>query len=107
VFQGSIGAGLLAQASDGGSGSALGFLLPLVVLGGLFYVFLVMPQRRRVKQMQTLVASLGPGDRVRTIGGIFATIVSEDEDRFVIDVGGGTTMTIAKRAVAERLEEAT
>jgi len=100
------GAIVLAQASDGGSSSSpLGFIIPLVVLGGLFYVFLVLPQRRRVKQMQQLRDSLGAGDRVRTVGGIFGRITGEDEEAFIIDVGGGTRLRIAKRAIAEKVED--
>jgi len=30
---------------------------------------------------------------------------SEDDDSYTIDIGGGNTMRIAKRAVAERIEE--
>ena len=43
------------------------------------------------------------GDEVRTIGGIYGTIRSEDDESFTIDIGGGSTMRISRRAVAERL----
>ena len=38
---------ILAQADDGGGTNILGFLLPLVILGGLFYVMLYLPRRRQ------------------------------------------------------------
>ncbi len=97
----SISTIVIAQ-SEGGS-SALGFLLPIVVLGGLFYLLLVMPQRRRAKKSKELRASIGVGDQVRTIGGIYGTVRSEDDESFMIDIGGGSTMRIAKRAIAERV----
>ncbi len=97
----SISTIVIAQ-SEGGS-SALGFLLPIVVLGGLFYLLLVMPQRRRAKKSKELRDSIGVGDQVRTIGGIYGTVRSEDDESFMIDIGGGSTMRIAKRAIAERV----
>ncbi|MEN8113349.1 MAG: preprotein translocase subunit YajC [Actinomycetota bacterium] len=92
---------VFAQAES--QGSALGFLLPLVLLGGLFYLLLVLPQRRRAKKMDELRSSIGVGDEIRTIGGIFGTVRSEDEKTFTIDIGGGSTMRITKQAVAERI----
>lgn len=87
------------------SGSALG-LLPILVIGGaIFYLLFFLPQRRRRKQMNQLRDSIGVGDEVRTIGGIYGTVLEELGDAFVIDVGGGTTMRVNKRAVAEKLED--
>ena len=97
----SVSAVVVAQAES--QGSALGFLLPLVILGGLFYVLLILPQRRRAKKAEELRASITIGDEIRTIGGIFGTVRSEDEKTFTIDLGGGTTMRVSKQAVAERI----
>ncbi len=79
------------------------FLVPLVILGGVFYFFVIMPQRRRMRSMQSMRASLQVGDEVRTIGGIKGVIRSIDGDDLVLDVGGGTTLDMVVRAVAERL----
>jgi len=70
------------------SGSPLTFLLPLVILGGLFYVLLIMPQRRRQRKMEEMRSGIGVGDEVRTIGGILGTIVEETDDIVVLDIGG-------------------
>ena len=96
---------ILAQESDGTSQSnPLAFLLPLVILGGLFYVILILPQRRRMKQAQKMRDSIGVGDEVRTVGGIYGTVREEIGETFLLDLGAGTTIRIAKRAVAERME---
>ena len=96
---------ILAQEAegDGGGSNIIGFLLPLAILGGLFYFMLVLPQRRRAKKAEELRSSIAVGDDIRTIGGIFGRVKSEDEDSFTIDLGGGNTMRIAKQAVAERV----
>ncbi len=97
----SIPAVVFAQTES--SGSALNFLLPIAILAGLFYLLLVMPQRRRAKKAKELRDSISIGDEIRTIGGIYGTIRSEDDESFTIDIGSGSTMRISRRAVAERL----
>lgn len=93
---------ILAQAETNGGGNVLAFVFPFLILGGLFYVFILMPQRRRQKKTKAMQASMGIGDEVRTIGGIVGTIVGEEGDIFVLDLGG-STMRVVKRAVAERM----
>jgi preprotein translocase subunit YajC len=92
---------LIAQESSSG-GSALAFVLPLVVMGGLFYVLLILPQRRRAKKMNEMRMDVAVGDEVRTIGGIIGTVVAETDDEFTIDIGG-QNMRVVKKAIAETL----
>ncbi len=98
--------GLLLATDEGGAegtGSLLGLLFPLILFGGLFYVALILPQRRRQRQMQTLRDALAVGDQIRTIGGILGRITSLDGDEATIDVGGGTKLTLTVRAIAEQV----
>ena len=101
LYLASILAVIFAQTES--TGSIVGFLLPIAILGGLFYLLLVMPQRRRAKKAKELRDSISVGDEIRTIGGIYGTIRSEDDESFMIDLGGGSTMRISRRAVAERI----
>jgi preprotein translocase subunit YajC len=97
--------GLLLATEEGGesTGSLLGLLLPLIIFGGLFYVALILPQRRRQRQMQELRDSVVVGDQIRTIGGILGRVTHIEGDEVVVDVGGGTNLTITARAIAEKL----
>lgn len=95
------------EGSGEGTGSLLGLLLPLVIFGGLFYVALILPQRKRQKNMQNLRNSIEVGDQIRTIGGILGRVTRLEGDEATIDVGGGTTLTITVRAVAEKLGDTT
>ncbi len=97
---------LATDETTDSTGSLLGLLLPLIIFGGLFYVALILPQRRRQRQMQDLRDSVEVGDQVRTIGGILGRVTQLDGDEAVIDVGGGTQLTITVRAIAEKLGEA-
>jgi preprotein translocase subunit YajC len=96
---------LLAVEETSSGSSTIGLLLPMVVLGVLFYIFILMPQRRRQKRTKQMQAEMGVGDEVRTIGGIIGTIVGQDEQTFTLDLGG-STMRVVKRAVAEMVDSA-
>ena len=96
---------IIAQEATDGGGSAIGFLLPLVILGGLFYVLLILPQRRRQKKMEQMRSDIEVGDEIRTIGGIIGTVVNDADDIFTIDIGGGQHMRVVKRAVAGKVED--
>lgn len=92
---------IIAQAEDG---TNLLSLVPwLVIIGGLFFVMIYLPRRRASKRAQDLASAIEIGDDIRTIGGIYGTIRSEDDDTYTLDLGGGNTMRVAKRAVAERV----
>lgn len=90
------------ETTDSG-GSLLGLLLPLIIFGGLFYVALILPQRRRQKQMKTLRDSVAVGDQVRTIGGILGRVTRLEGEEASIDVGGGTILNVTVRAIAEKI----
>lgn len=93
------------STTDQTSGSWLGLLFPLILFGGLFYFALILPQRRRQRQMQQMRNAVEVGDRIRTIGGILGKVTKIDGDEATIDVGGGTKLQVTLRAIAERLGE--
>ena len=67
---------LLAQSS----GSAYLGVLPLIAIFAIFYVMLVLPQQKRQKKWQAMVAALKNGDKVVTSGGIRGTVISLRDD---------------------------
>src|SRR5437016_13792546 len=67
--------------------SGLGPLLPFVLVIGIFYVLVFMPQRKRQKQMAEMVAALKTGDKVVTSSGIIGTITSIKDDSLMLRTG--------------------
>jgi len=80
-------------------------ILILVVMAAAFYFLLIRPQQQQAKQQAKTVASLVPGTRIMTIGGIYATVVDVEDDRVRVSVADGSELEIAKRAVASILAE--
>ena len=63
-----------ASEKDGITCKGLESLIFLALLIGIFYFMLIRPQKRRVEQHKQLVESIGVGDEVVTIGGMYATV---------------------------------
>ena len=91
----------LAQSS-GGSGT-IGFLLPLVLMGGIFYFLLIRPQQRQRRRAAHLLQSLDVCDEVQTIGGIFGTIRELDDDTVLLEVAPEVDVRFARAAIARKL----
>ena len=92
---------IVAQESEGGSGGAallqLGILL---LIPFALYFFMIRPQRRRVREQQTLQRSIQVGDEVITTSGIFGTITGEDgDDRFWLEIDDDVQIRIARAAI--------
>ncbi len=76
--------------------------LPLLIVMGVLlvgmYVMMSISQKKRQKKMNEMINQLQPGNKIKTIGGIFGTIVeSIDEDNaFVIETGSGANKSYLK-----------
>ena len=75
----------LLLLQSGGLG-ALGGLLPLVLILVVFYVLIVIPQRKQQRKLQEMLDNLKTGDKVVTSGGIYGTITLVREDRRSLQV---------------------
>ena len=76
-----------------------GVLINLAFFGLMFaamYFLLIAPQRKKQKEHEKMLASLGEGDEVLTSGGIYGVISNVKEDRLVVKVSEGTKIEIAK-----------
>ena len=72
-----------------------------VVIALAFFLLIVLPQRRRATAHRALVESLGVGDEVVTIGGVFGTIRAVEDDRIELEVAPGVLLTVARNAIAQ------
>ncbi len=97
----------LAQAGGGEGGSTLGLLVPLVLMGVLFYFLLIRPQQRRARAQRDLISSVEVGDEIMTAGGILGTVTAmDDEDELLtVEIAPGTRIRMVKRAVSQRFVE--
>ena len=67
------------------------------------WVLLILPQQRRMRQHQEVIASLEVGDEVVTAGGVYGTITSVDDDTLAVEVAPGIVLRILRNAVSQRI----
>jgi len=89
---------LLQEQATGGSMWIQ--LLPLLLIFVIFWLFFILPQRKRAKKQQEFRDALKEGDKVVTIGGIHGKIHSIKETTVILSTGSGT-IEIEKSAIVE------
>ena len=82
------------------SGSGLILILMVVLV-----VIMIVPQRRKEKKIKNMLAAIKPGDRVRTIGGIYGTVTSVKDDIITISVGPDKARLVFARGAIANVED--
>lgn len=95
---------LLAQGQ--GPGGFLPLLLPWILVMGIFYVLLIMPQQKRQKKLQAMLAELKAGDKVITTGGIFGTVVGLEDNAVQLRIADQVKIKVSRAAIAGLQPEA-
>ena len=83
------------------TGNSLLSMLPMLGIIVVFFLILIIPQRKRDKKMKEMLSNIHNGDKIRTIGGIYGIIVKRSEETVTIElVPSKTRMMIARTAIA-------
>jgi len=94
---------LLAQAAERNPSSSM-FLMPLIIIGMLYYVMVVRPEHRQRTEHTTQLSELKQNDRVITAGGIHGVVVNanaNDPDIVIkIDENNNTKIRIQRSSVS-------
>lgn len=83
---------------------SLGALLPILLIGVVFYLLIMRPARNRQKQQQQLMSALAPGAQIMTTAGLFGTVISVDDDEITLEVAPGVVLRMVKAAVARVID---
>lgn len=78
-------------------------VLPIILIGGLMYVALILPQQRRTKEHRALLASLEEGDEVVMASGIHGFVSQIKGDILYIEVDENVELKVARSSVASKI----
>ena len=79
-----------------------GFLIIMMIA---MFAIMIIPQRKREKKIKNMLANLKPGDRVRTIGGIYGTISAIKDDVVTLSVGPDKVRLVFVRGAIATVED--
>jgi len=100
---------LMMQAATEPSGTAqivMG-LLPWVLIFLIFYMLMIRPQQRRVKEHQASIAAVQKGDDVVTGGGIRGRVTKVTDDEAEVEIANGVRVRVIKSTISVVLKPGT
>ncbi|MGJ7903810.1 preprotein translocase subunit YajC [Lysobacter sp. 1R34A] len=95
-----------APAPGGFLGSAGGFVLPLILIG-VMYFLIFRPQMKRAKEHRGMLEKLAKGDEVLTNGGIAGTVTDIGENFITVEIAANVRIRVQKGAIANVLPKGT
>ncbi len=91
-----------AAGAPGGSGSAfLVGILPWVLIFLIFYMLMIRPQQKRMKEHQAAIAAVKKGDEVITGGGIRGRVTKVSDDECEVEVAQGVKLRVVKSTLSQ------
>ena len=94
----------MTTPSDGASPNAFGQLLPFILIFAAMWFLLIAPQRKKQKKHDEMIKALESGTDVVTIGGVYGTITSVKDDRFILKIADNVKIEVTKASVADKVE---
>jgi preprotein translocase subunit YajC len=94
-------AGTPGAGGEAAPSQFLSMLVPLVLIGIIFYFLLIRPQKRERERQDSILKALKKNDRVVTIGGIVGTIVNiePDSELVTLRVDDNSRMVFLRSAI--------
>lgn len=89
-----------AQSQAGpGTGGTLLSLVPFVLIFVIFYVLLILPQRKRQKELKSMQESIKKGDKVLTSSGIWGTITNMGKTTVTVQIADNTKVKMQRESI--------
>ena len=94
-----------SDSSSTSTASSWTSFLPIILIFVVLIVVMIVPQRRREKKVKEMLNAIKPGDRVRTIGGIYGTVTSIKEDIIILQVGPDKVRLVFARGAISQVDD--
>jgi preprotein translocase subunit YajC len=89
-------------ASSGTTQLVMG-ILPWLLIFVIFYLLMIRPQQRRVKEHQNAIAAVKKGDDVITGGGIRGRVTKVSDDEAEVEIAQGVKVKVIKSTITHVL----
>ena len=80
--------------------------LPLILIFLVFWILLIRPQQKKMKQHREMVTNLKRGDKVVTSGGLMGEIIKVNENKEItLEISDNVKVQIAAGMISELLSK--
>jgi preprotein translocase subunit YajC len=86
----------MVQAAPVGASDFLIGLAPWLLIFVIFYVLMIRPQQRRMKEHQAQISAVKKGDDVLTAGGIRGRVTKVGDDEVEVEIANGVRVQVVK-----------
>jgi preprotein translocase subunit YajC len=93
------------QGGGGGWFGSIGIFLPILVMIGIFYFLVMLPQKRQKQQLQDMISTLKINDEIVTNGGVIGKIKEVKDTSFIIQSAEKSFIEVGKSAVVGKKAE--
>lgn len=92
-----------AQAAGAPTGGLLNsMLIPMILVFGIMWFFLIRPQQKKMKADEAMRNALRRGDKVLTTGGIIGKVTKvKDDSEIEVEIATGVKVHVAKHAIVQ------
>ncbi|MDD5036149.1 MAG: preprotein translocase subunit YajC [Methylococcaceae bacterium] len=97
---------LAEGAAPAGPPDLIGGLLPFLILGVFFFLF-VLPQWKRGREQKKMIESLTKGLEVVTSGGILGKIADVDDNFVLLEVSEDMYLYVQKHSITSMMPKGT
>ncbi len=90
---------ILLQDAQPQGGNPFSMIIMLVLMGVVFYFFMIKPQQKRQKELAEFRDKIQKGDKVMTVGGIHGVVADITETTIILSVAQDVNIAVEKSCV--------
>jgi preprotein translocase subunit YajC len=99
---------MMMQTAPAGQGGGVGalfgsFVVPMLLMVGIFWILVFRPQQRQMKAHRDAIAAVKKGDEVITGGGIRGRVTKVTDDEAEVEIAQGVKIRVVKSTITQVL----
>ena len=94
------------QPADAGK-QTMYMIMMFAVIGFLFYIILIRPQKREQQDRQRMLDAINKGDKVVTIGGMHGVVtdIDKEKNKVVLELAKNVRITFSLTAISSIVDK--
>ena len=100
-----LAAAVSGGADPNGAAAILFGIAPWLLVFLIFYMLMIRPQQKRLKEHQATIAAVKKGDEVVTAGGIRGKVIKVTDDETEVEIAQGVRVRVVKSTLSHVLNK--